>query len=214
MQILPFSTEQERNTAMPAVLRQLEAGGLLAYPTETVYGFGSLLIPDALERLAALKGGRADKAFLILIRSPRDLPQLEWTTSARRLAEHFWPGPLTLALRAPDDVVPARVKSGETVAVRVSPHSGVSAILDAIRQPLTSTSANRPGEPPALNMDQLKHALRDTKESVLILDGGELPASPPSSLVDCSVEPPRILREGVLPADSLRGIFEPGNRSG
>lgn len=213
MRILPFATEQERRDALPDLVAHLNAGGLIAYPTETVYGFGSLLLPGTLERLAELKGGRAEKSFLLLIRSPADLPELEWTDSARRLAEHFWPGPLTLALRAPDNILPARVRSGETVAVRVSPHDGVMAILDVIRQPLTSTSANQPGEPPALAVDQVIRALAGTEEPVLILDGGALPPSPPSSLVDCSTEPPRLLREGVLSMETLRTVVDIGNRS-
>lgn len=214
MQILPFSTAGEITAALPAVTTHLKAGGLLAYPTETVYGFGSLLIPDALERLAALKGGRAEKAFLLLIRSPADLPELEWSRPAQVLAEHFWPGPLTLALPAPEGVLPARAYSGHTVAVRVSPHFGVSAILNAIGQPLTSTSANLPGQPPARSAEQVTDTLARTQQAVLVLDGGELPPSLPSSLVDCSADPPRLVREGVLSRETLRAVVDLESRNG
>lgn len=205
---LPFATPAERDRNAPGVAEHLRSGGLVAYPTETVYGFGCALRREALDALAALKSREGVKPFLLLVGDARALQGVRWTEPARRLAAAFWPGPLTLALPAEEGAFPAGVLSpGGTVAVRVSPHPGVQAILRVLPRPLTSTSANLPGASPARDADEVAEVLRalGATESVLIVDGGRLPPSAPSTLVDCSREPPRVLRVGALPLAALRG---------
>src|SRR5262245_46784931 len=109
MRALPFSTAAEQQNALAPVSQHLWAGGLIAYPTETVYGLGCLLQVDALDQLAQLKQGRTEKAFLLLIDEPDQVSGLHWTSAAQRLAEAFWPGPLTLALRGDDAEYPPQV---------------------------------------------------------------------------------------------------------
>lgn len=209
--IVPFRTAADWAREGARVAAHLRAGGLIAYPTETVYGLGSALVLDALERLAELKGGREAKPFLLLLERPEEAPGLEWNDCARTLAEAFWPGPLTLALRAEPGCYPARVIGAEgTVAVRASPHPAVQAIVAALGEPITSTSANLPGGAPATRTEEvlaLARALGDPVD-LWVLDGGALPASTPSTVVDCAAEPPRILREGAIAGARLRGAVE------
>lgn len=203
-----------RGTLTPDVLQRvvghLESGGLLAYPTETVYGFGGL--PDRLPlgRLERLKPRTEGGAFLLLIPSVASVTDLAWSEAARRLAEAFWPGPLTLVLGDPRECFPPPVRaSAGTVAVRVSPHPVVQAIVTALGRPLTSTSANLPGEAPATTgRAALEAALAAGAENeVWLLDAGELPPALPSTLVDVSGAEARILRAGAVSIDRLRAVL-------
>lgn len=206
---IPFATAEEQEAAAAAVAGHLRNEGLIAYPTETVYGFGCGLYDGALDRLVALKRRVLDKAFLLLLLDPA-LAGVDWTESARLLARAFWPGPLTLSMRALPGAFPPRVLSASgTVAVRVSSHEGVRRILAEYGAPLTSTSANLPGERPALSAAEARTVLRDVAGAgeVLVLDGGTLPLSPPSTIVDCSAEPPRVVRAGAVTATELAEII-------
>lgn len=202
-EILPYSVPEERWAAAARVRDHLRADGIIAYPTETVYGLGCALRPGALRRLAALKPGRP---FLLLIDDPASLPALDWTPAALRLAERFWPGPLTLAVPARSDAYPPEVVGAEgTVAVRISPHPAVADLLDAAGGPVTSTSANAPGAPPAMDADAAAAA---AGADVLVLDGGALPPALPSTIVRCLPGPVRILREGVIARAAIEAVVE------
>jgi L-threonylcarbamoyladenylate synthase len=206
---IAFRSAAERTTHAAEIVAHLRGGGLIAYPTETVYGFGCLLRDDALSALARLKGRDEEKPFLLLVRDRADLEGVRWTDSARRLADAFWPGPLTMALAAESGHFPAAVLSrAGAVAVRLSPHAGVQAILESARGLLTSTSANRAGRPPALDADEAASVVEQlgAVERVLVVDGGRLAPSSPSTVVDCSGEPPRVLRAGAITMNALRAI--------
>jgi len=205
---VPFARPVDWQAGARIAADHLAAGGIVAYPTETVYGLGCTLDPAPLERLARLKDRRGDQPFLLVVPSADDVADLRWTAEARRLAETFWPGPLTLALADPDDRYPSEVRSPEgTVAVRVSPHPAVAALLDAVGRPLTSTSANAPGAAPARDPEAAAAAVTALGggEDVLLLNGGALPPSKPSTIVDCSVESPRVIRIGAVSPGDLEG---------
>lgn len=207
--VIPFRSVADREREAPRVAAHLRAGGLIAYPTETVYGFGCALQPAALDRLAELKGRAPTEPFLLLVERPEEVPELLWTESALRLAAAFWPGPLTLALRAEAGDFPERVVgSGGTVAVRSSPHPAVQAILAALGEPVTSTSANRTGGAPAMSAAGVVALWPElgAPADLWILDGGPLPPSAPSTIVDCTGARPRLLREGALPLIALAGV--------
>ncbi len=207
---IPFVLPSDHAANAARVADHLRRGGLVAYPTETVYGFGCTLDAAALERLARLKSREGAKAFLLLVLDRSQLPGLDWTQDARRLAEAFWPGPLTLALRALRPF-PARVTgAGGTVAVRATSHPGIRALLEALGEPITSTSVNLPGEPPASDVEEVVRvaAAVGAGDDLWILDGGRLPPSPPSTIVDCSISPPRILRHGAVTAEELRRVVD------
>jgi len=204
---VPFATPAERERAMDAIRRQLDAGGVLAYPTETVYGLGGLPREDALARLAALKRRPPGKPFLLLVRDRSDTAALAWSPAAESLAEAFWPGPLTIVLDDRDERWPAGVRDPRGgVAVRVSPHPGVRAILEAAGGPITSTSANLPAEPPARSAEALAWLAQRPGPTPLVLDGGALAPGQPSTVVDCRGRP-RILRAGAVPEEAVRRVL-------
>ena len=203
--ILPYATPDERAASAGAVRKHLGSDGVLAYPTETVYGLGCALRDPALRRLAAFKG---DRPFLLLIPGPGAVDGLVWTASALRLADLFWPGPLTLALPAREGAFPPQVVGPDgTVAVRVSPHPAVADLLAAAGGPVTSSSANRPGAPPARSGDAAASAAAAIEE-LLVLDAGELPPAMPSTIVRCGTGPARILREGVIDREAIENAVE------
>ena len=207
--ILPFRTPAEIDAAIPAVEAHLTAGRLLGYPTETVYGLGSAATVPALDRLGQLKGRPPGKPFLLLV-SGRQMAE-EWglvfTASARALSDAFWPGPLTLVLRGGEGRLPDELRGREGgIAVRHTSHRGIERLVARSGQPLTSTSANRPGGPPAPGPDRLVELFQDEVDAglLLVLDGGVLGNVPPSTLVDCTDSVPRLVREGAIPRGELR----------
>ncbi len=201
---VPYGSAADRSAAGEAVERHLTRGGLVVYPTETVYGVGCTLLPRALEALAAFKAGRP---FLVLIRGRSDVEDLVWTAEADRLAERFWPGPLTLALSAPPGRFPAQVVGPDgAVAVRVSPHPAVTDLLAAAGGPVTSTSANLPGRPPARS-GEAAGVVAAAIPGALVLDAGELPFALPSTIVRCG-EGVRVLREGAIPTSELTALVD------
>lgn len=207
--VIPFRSTAEREREARRVATHLRGGGLIAYPTETVYGLGSAVQPEALERLATVKERDWAAPFLLLIEGPEQMPELEWTETAMRLAAAFWPGPLTLALRATAGQFPERVVGpGGTVAVRSSPHPAVRSILAALGEPITSTSANLSGGRPARSASGALKVVEamGSPTDLWVVDGGTLPPSPPSTIVDCTGHRPRVLREGAISVTALAGV--------
>lgn len=208
--VIPFRSTTERDREARKVAAHLRGGGLIAYPTETVYGLGCAVQPEALERLAELKGRDRSSPFLLLIERPEQMPDLSWTESAMRLAAAFWPGPLTLALRAHPGKFPDRVLGpGGTVAVRSSPHPAVRSILAALGEPVTSTSANLTGGQAVTSASGAVALAEEmgAPADLWVVDGGSLPPSPPSTIVDCSGQRPRVLRVGAIPVTALAGVI-------
>jgi L-threonylcarbamoyladenylate synthase len=210
MNRLRFITPDDVMAAVPQVIEHLKRHGAIAYPTETVYGFGGLVTQPALKRVAQLKSRGENKPFLLLLSNPAQCAGLEWNEDARKLAQQFWPGPLTLALRATSGEFPAQVVSAtQTVAVRETPHHGLRSLLDGLGEPITSSSANLPRREPAADANAVAEILRELgADDVLLLDGGQLPPASPSTLVDCSVHPVRVLRVGGIPVAKLREVVE------
>lgn len=207
--ILPFRTEPEVDAACGLVARHLSDGRLIGYPTETVYGVGCAPRIDALAALAALKGRPPRKPFLLLV-SGRLMAE-EWglvfNASARTLSDGFWPGPLTLVLPGGEGKLPDQLRGAEGgIAVRHTSHRGMARLIGAIGIPVTSTSANRPGSPPAPGVDGLVSLFSAAVErgELLVLDGGVLGNVPPSTIVDCTTAVPLMVREGAIPRAELR----------
>jgi L-threonylcarbamoyladenylate synthase len=206
---LPFRSDADVEAAAPVVAAHLAAGKLLAYPTETVYGLGSAPDIAALDRLAALKGRPAGKPFLLLIDGLEmlDATGLVLNTSARVLAREFWPGPLTLVLRGGEGRLPDRLRGPEGgIAVRWTSHRGIARLIRVLGRPLTSTSANHPGQAAAPGAEAIEQFFPEpiAAGELLVLDGGTLGNVPPSTLVDCTGPLPRMVREGAIPRRELR----------
>src|SRR6185295_1269639 len=168
-------------------------GGLIAYPTETVYGLGSRARGPEVQAVARLKGRRPDKPFLLLV-ADRDMAEaqgLAFNESASALARAFWPGPLTLVLPGAEGRLPDVLRGPEGgIAVRHTSHPGMARLVAALGFPLTSTSANRPGSPPAAGAAGISDVFPDAvaKGRLLVLDGGVIGNVPPSTVVDCTGE--------------------------
>ena len=207
--ILPFRTRADISAACGPVSQHLAGGRLLAYPTETVYGLGSAPDKAALTALAGLKGRPPRKPFLLLV-SGRAMAEdwgLTFSAAARALSDAFWPGPLTLVLPGGEGKLPDALRGVEGgIAVRHTSHAGMAHVIGEIGIPITSTSANRPGTPPAPGVDGLVELFRGAVDSgeLLVLDGGVLGNVPPSTIVDCTTSVPAMVREGALPRAELQ----------
>lgn len=206
---VPFWSPEEIAAALPGTLAHLHAHGVLAYPTETVYGFGGGPDEASVAKLVALKHRPRGKPFLLLIAASEMLGRLDLhlTPAAAALAARFWPGPLTLVLPGGERRVPAALRGPEGgIAVRWTPHVGLQRLIRAYGDPITSTSANLPGHAPA---ESASTVVRDWWDAIArgtlrVLDGGTIAHSPPSTVVDCMGSRPRIIRPGAIDAASLR----------
>ncbi|MBL0172452.1 MAG: threonylcarbamoyl-AMP synthase [Gemmatimonadaceae bacterium] len=206
---IPFWSPAEIDAALRGVIEHLTNRGVLAYPTETVYGFGTAVDHESVESLVTLKGRPPGKPFLMLIGDPGQVARLDLhlPTYAAHLAARFWPGPLTLVLKGGDGRVPTRLRGPEGgVAVRWTPHPGLQRLLTAYGEPITSTSANRPRVPPAMTCGEIVEQWSEAihRGILHVLDGGRLSPSPPSTVVDCTGRRGRVIRPGVLSAALLR----------
>ena len=197
------------------MLEHVSGGGLLAYPTETVYGFGGVLTRSVIEGLVALKRRDRAKPMLLLVPDREAVSDLTWTPEAIELAEVFWPGSVTLVLSDPGARYPDGVRGpAGNVAIRVSPHLLVRELVRRLGGPILSTSANRSGEPPALDAQSALGAAvaAGAGEELWVLDGGDLDPSRPSTIIDCSGPVPVVLRQGAVPLGQVRCVL-PGIRA-
>ena len=205
----PFWSAEEIQAALKPALEQIGLRRVLAYPTETVYGFGGAIDRDSVASLIRLKRRPPGKPFLLLI-DGSDMVQrldLHLPTYAATLAARHWPGPLTLVLPGGHGRVPEQLRGPEGgIAVRWTSHAGIRRLIRAYGEPITSTSANRPGVPPAMTAGEILAQWPDAiaRGDLRVLDGGRLTPSDPSTVVDCMGRHPRVIRPGAIPARVLR----------
>ncbi len=188
-----------------AALRMLQQGGLVAFPTDTVYGVGAMVFYEAaVEAIYTAKGRPEEKAIPVLLGDVEDLDKvaLGLPDKARRLAERFWPGPLTLVVKKREQV-PAAVSPTDTVGLRVPDHAVARALL-RVCGPLAVTSANLSGEPSPCSAAEVLEQLGGRIE--MIIDGGRTPGGVPSTVVDCTRDEIVILREGPIKLEGLRAV--------
>jgi L-threonylcarbamoyladenylate synthase len=183
---------------MEEAVRILHGGGLVCYPTDTVYGIGAAAgDDDAVRRLFAAKGRPPEKALPLLLADTSDAAGVaEVTPLARALAGRFWPGALTIVMRKAPDYRSLALAGGETVALRVPNHDLVRAIVRALGEPLTGTSANRAGAPPPISAREVASQMGEMVD--LIIDGGPCRARLESTVVDITRDIPEVLREGPV----------------
>ncbi|GJG88634.1 hypothetical protein tb265_38150 [Gemmatimonadetes bacterium T265] len=206
---VPFWSPAEVEGSLSGTIAHLRGGGVLGYPTETVYGFGTALDHASVDTLVRMKRRPPGKPFLILVTGSEMIDRLDLRLgpAASRLAARHWPGPLTLVLAGGERRVPARLRGPEGgVAVRWTPHPALSRLIRAYGDPITSTSANRPGVPPAMRAGEIVAQWPDAiaRGVLRVLDGGLIPDSLPSTVVDCTGRFPRVIRPGAIAASILR----------
>ena len=179
-------------------------GGLVAFPTDTLYALGAHgFMEAAVNRVFLAKERPANMALPLLLAGVEDLDKVavEVPRDAWRLAERFWPGGLTMILRKAPSVPAAVTAGGDTLAVRVPDHPVARELIRAAGAPLTGTSANRSGEAEPVSADEVRRQMSDRLD--LILDFGPCPLSGASTIVDMTGETPSIVREGVIPPSVL-----------
>ena len=195
-------------TALEEARRCLEQGELVIHPTEAVYGFGGLLDDAPLQRLRRLKK-RPAGGFVVLLPSAKSVVAL-LDARGRALAREFWPGPLTLVLEDPEDRFHPHAKAPDgTVAVRVPAHPVTLRLLREAGRPITSTSANRPGFPPARTAGQAREEALALGTELFAIDAGSLPGGAPSTLVRLGTGCPELIRQGPLDLLELRNVMSP-----
>jgi L-threonylcarbamoyladenylate synthase len=185
----------------------LKQGGIVACPTDTVYGVvAAINIEPAVERIYQIKGRPRSQALPILLADKSQMvdvakivPLLAW-----RLADKFWPGALTMVLLKSESVSNIVTGGGKTVAVRMANHPMPTAIIRGLGVPIVGTSANLSGHPSALTAEEVRTQIGDRVD--MIIDGGRCPGGIESTIVDLSREEPRIIRQGAIPPEEIEQV--------
>lgn len=185
----------------------LRDGGIIVYPTETVYGIGCLAgNVEGIERIAEMKRSPDETTYLVLIRDAEQMSRyaVRIPDLAKNLAKRFWPGPLTLVLPARAGLHPRLVGSSGGIGMRVSANRWCQALMAALDDALISTSANLSGYASAASLMELDQQVGN--EVDLVIDGGILPGDA-STLVDLTSTSPKLIREGAVKADEIRALI-------
>jgi len=191
--------------AMKRAVQVLKAGGLVAFPTDTVYGVGALaFLPQAVEKIFRVKGRALSKAIPLLLDSADSLPQVarDIAPEVRLLTKKFWPGALTMVLHRRPVVPDVVTGGGPTVALRVPDHPLTRRLIRAVGGPLATTSANLTGHPDPQTAQEVADYLEGHID--LILDGGRCPGGIPSTVIDLTRTPPVIVRAGAIAPEELK----------
>lgn len=186
-------------------VQRLDQGEIIIHPTESVYGFGGLLLDAPLRTLRRLKE-RPAGGFVVLIPSAATVDPLLGHLG-HALAEAFWPGPLTLVLDDHQGIFHPRAKARDgSVAVRIPGHEATLELLTQCGRPMTSSSANRPGRPPARSVGEARSAARECGVDPFAIDAGPLPGGPTSTLLRLTPNGPEVIREGRIDVLQLREV--------
>ena len=181
----------------------LNGGGVVAFPTDTVYGVGvDPFQPEAVRKLYRIKGRPIDKPIPILVGSTDDVERVAQNLppTFSQLAERFWPGGLTLIVEA-KSLPPEVTAGGDTVGIRMPDHPLALALLQRFGGAIATTSANKSDEPPATSAEEVQSELGALVG--IILDGGQTATRIASTVLDLSVSPPQIRRQGGISMDQL-----------
>ena len=196
--------ETEGSAEINHAVSILRAGGVLVFPTDTLYGLGAdVFSPGGLERIFSIKRRRPDLALPVLVSLwdqvelvARGVPE-----SARRLAARFWPGPLTLILPKAENLSDRVTGGRDTVAVRMPDHRAPLKLAEELGRPITGTSANRSGAKDPLSLSEVEADLGGQVD--YIIRSGPAPKGTPSTIVDISGGEPRLVRSGMLDFDKI-----------
>lgn len=202
-------TDKSGDDAFGEAIAALERGDVVAYPTETFYGLGVRFDrSDSLRRLYELKRRPREKAMPVIIGSEDQLPRLvssRWLeripSFVSRLMEAFWPGPLTLLLPSREGLSEHLTAETGMIAVRIPGESFALQLVVRYGLPITATSANPSGLPPAESAEAVRRYFGDGID--VLIDGGKSPGGLPSTIVDCGDDEARIVRQGAVKAGDI-----------
>ena len=202
-------SEINKEQVLHQALEALKSGGIIAYPTETFYGLGIKFdMEDSLKKLYDIKQRPKDKATPLIIGNKELLPVIAASVNhiAISLMDRFWPGPLTLVFDAKEDISEYITADTGKVAVRIPGESFALHLAKITNFPITATSANLSGMPPAKDAEAIMDYFGD--EIDLIIDGGPTPGGLPSTIVDTTEEEIKILREGAINRELLEEFLK------
>jgi L-threonylcarbamoyladenylate synthase len=196
-------------------LARLRAGGLVAYPTETVFGLAAdARNAEAVARLRAWKGRHGSQPLAVLVTglAAAEFLGIRVTPLARRIAAAFWPGPLTLVLCAGALLAPGVARADGAVGLRCSSHPLAAALAARVERagigPVTATSLNRSGAPPARDLAAARRLCGPGLDVPWLLPGADAWGQPPSSVLDLAGPEPAVLREGAVDRAALASVLE------
>ena len=196
---------KEENPDSPKIVASvLNSGGIIIYPTETLYGLGALAVDEeSVNNIFSIKGRIHGNPIPILVRDKEMLSEyVVVTDEANRLIEKFLPGPLTLVLKEKKNL-PHFISAGTgNIAIRISRHAFVRRLFDFLSKPITSTSANISGRENLLSFDEIYETFKSKVE--LIVDSGNIPQSKGSTVIDLTVNPALLIREGDISGERLK----------
>ena len=196
--------------AIAEAVRLLRNGGLVAFPTDTVYGVGAHAFQSrAVAALYEAKARPRDKAIPLLLARAEDLLLVAERVpeTAHPLIKRFWPGALTLVVPKGPAIPQVVSAGGPTVAVRVPDHPVTLALITALGAPLAATSANLTGHSSPVTADEVARELGGRID--LIIDGGPCPGGVPSTVLDLTVDPPIVLRLGAIKEEEIKAVISP-----
>lgn len=204
MEIIHLTNDNLKEAATKAA-QAMRQGGIVVYPTDTVYGIGvDVFNREAVERVRVLKGREHKRPISVIVPDVRSIETCgTMNEAAKILAAKFLPGPLTIVVPAKKNI-PEDITFNGGVGVRIPKHDFCSALSKAFGKPYTTTSANRSGLSTPKDIPELMwHFGPKVSEIALIIDAGVLPAGTPSSVVSCLTEKPQLIREGALSRETL-----------
>jgi L-threonylcarbamoyladenylate synthase len=201
-------TQDELKKGLETARKILLSGGVVAFPTESFYGLGvNASDEEAINRLFVIKRRESDRPVLVLIPCPQYLKGYVAciTETASELIKQFWPGGLTLVFKAGPEVSPLLTAGTGKIGIRVSSHPVAAALTRTIGAPITGTSANISSQDGCITAQEVYKSLGSGVD--LILDGGKTGGGKGSTILDVTVEPPEILREGMVGREQLQNFI-------
>jgi L-threonylcarbamoyladenylate synthase len=211
LQILKINPQQPEDALIRKAVLILQAGGVVAFPTETFYGLAvDATNGDAIERIFQIKGRAFRSAIALIAGSKNGISGLvtDIPATAQRLMQAFWPGPLTLLFAASPQISPRLAAGTGRIGIRVSSHPIADNLANRLGGPITATSANLSGAPECLTAGEVLATLGDRID--LIIDGGPASGGKGSTFIDITVDPPACLREGAIPLSLIQDSLKPG----
>jgi L-threonylcarbamoyladenylate synthase len=202
--VMNIDSQRPDDSMIAEVSSILREGGIVAYPTETFYGLGADgLNEDAVKKIFLIKGRNFKNPISVIIGDANDVRGLveEIPAFAVQLMERFWPGALTIIFNASKGVSPLLTAGTGKIGIRLSSHPVATALARKLGHPITATSANTSGKRECTRAEEV---IEDIGEEVdVIVDGGRTPGGSGSTIIDITIDPPAILREGVIPKHKL-----------
>jgi L-threonylcarbamoyladenylate synthase len=208
-EIIKINPDRPEQALIDRAVEILKGGGVIAYPTETFYGLGAHAgIQEAVERIFLIKGRAFTNPVALILGDGTEIGRLvvEAPPAAYRLMQAFWPGALTIVFKASPLIIPRLTAGTGKIGIRVSSHPIASILAKTLSFPLTATSANISGAKECSTAGEVVQSLGDRVDAVI--DGGKTAGETGSTVLDITVKPPLILREGAVPSPLILAILE------